>query len=253
MGLKATAEDGQTLPGLICPLCGKHTVKSYSVWKKENAPSKIEHLFKDGVTVIRACRKCVPYPLNREKKNVDKNGSSAIGSSQNLSKNTKVQQQVNGKRMGVNGCPVNDNNAKGGSLSSSSKGHMSKIEIQTSKVKRNDLVVLNVGVKVARVKVNVKNEKNEKIRTGKQQRNNEENEDEMVKKKAKIEEKKRKIEIANGGELTGLECFESLQSEEKIDGFDDLEVKVEDCLLCNEAHNNNGVTVNKVNLRGWCF
>eukprot|EP00794_Sanderia_malayensis_P004529 gene4529-5125_t len=77
IGLKATSESGQTLPGLICPFCGKHTVKSYSVWRKNNAPAMIEGLFKDGISVIRACRRCVPYPVDKkEKKPEVKNASS---------------------------------------------------------------------------------------------------------------------------------------------------------------------------------
>ena len=236
------------MPGLICPLCGKHTVKSYSVWKKDNAPPQIEHLFKGGVTVIRACRKCVPYPMNRDKKkSAARNGSSKHVTSNAFSKTTKNHLHSNGKRMTVNGCIVDGRNGKIGYPATASKGQVSKIEIQTSKVKKNDHVVVNVGVRLARVDVSsvVKAEKSELVRNRKQPRNSEDSDDDMIKKKAKMEEKKRKIEMEKGGELTGLECFESLQSEEKINDFNQRGLgerrRDENWLLCNEVHSDNGL------------
>ena len=250
IGLKATAADGQAMPGLICPLCGKHTVKSYSVWKKDTAPPKIEHLFKDGVTIIRACRKCVPYPLSRVKKKSDKNGSSSNLTSAALSKTAKNHSHSNGKRVTVNGCIVDDRNRKIGIPATDNKGQVSKIEIKTSKVKKSDHVVVNVGVRLARVDVNSTLKAEKLIRNRKQPRNSEDNDDDMIKKKAKIEENKRKIEMENGGELAGLECFESLQSEEKINGFNQVGLgeckRDENWLLCGEVHSND----NLVNCRG---
>lgn len=232
MGLKATAEDGQTLPGLICPLCGRHTVKSYSVWKKEKAPQKIKHLFKDGVTVIRACRKCVPYPPNRDRRLNDKVSNGRLTSSQ--SQGVKSQQKTNGKR-GYE-CLENSKNE--------TKDRLSKIEIQASKVKKNDLVFVNVGVKVARVNGN--NARIERLKNGKNSKTLEDSDEDIVKKKARIEEKKRKIEIASGGELTGLECFESLPAEERINDHENWKIeemkRSEDWLSCSEKDAKNNIS-----------
>ena len=260
-GLKATAENGQTVPGLICPLCGKHTVKSYSVWKKDTAPPKIKHLFKDGVTIIRACRKCVPYPLNREKKHTDRNGNFESLPSKALSKTMKNSTQPNRKRIAINGCMAGDNSGKIGSLATASKGQVSKIEVKASKVRRHDHVLVNVGVRVARVNVNstVKNEQPDLIKDRKKQRTLEEKCDEMIKRNAKLEEKKRKIELHNGGELTGLECFESLQSDENMNGFDENgtgDNGDENWLLCKETHNDDIITEgNTANTKGevYCY
>ena len=35
--------------------------KSYSCYKKDNAPEKVQHLFKDGMKVVKVCRRCCPY------------------------------------------------------------------------------------------------------------------------------------------------------------------------------------------------
>jgi len=254
MGLKATAEDGQTIPGLICPLCGKHTVKSYSVWRKDNAPPKIKHLFKDGVTVIRACRKCVPYPLQREKKKADRNCSSGNLPPKVTPKTSKAN--ANEKRIAMNGSAVGNKIRKIGCPATSSKGQVSTIEVQASKIKKNDHVVVNVGVRVARVNVSsaLKNDRSELIKVRKLRRGSEGTEDDMVKKKAKIEEKKRKIEIENDGELTGLECFESLQSEEKINGLNlqesDEKEKCGSLESRNENQGENGIVRDIINIVG---
>ena len=240
MGLKATAEDGQTLPGLICPLCGRHTVKSYSVWKKEKAPQKIKHLFKDGVTVIRACRKCVPYPPNRDRRLNDKVSNGRLTSSQ--SQGVKSQQKTNGKR-GYE-CLENSKNE--------TKDRLSKIEIQASKVKKNDLVFVNVGVKVARVNGN--NARIERLKNGKNSKTLEDSDEDIVKKKARIEEKKRKIEIASGGELTGLECFESLPAEERINDHENWKIeemkRSEDWLSCSEKDAKNNISSKEKDFKG---
>ena len=257
MGLKATAEDGQTMPGLICPLCGKHTVKSYSVWRKENAPPKIRHLFRDGVTVIRACRKCVPYPLQREKKKADRNCSSGNLPPKVTPRISKTHS--NEKEISINGSAVDNKIRKIGSLATSSKGQVSKIEVQASKIKKNDHVVVNVGVRVARVNVTsaLKNDKSELIEVRKLRRSSEETEDEKINKKARIEERKRKMEIENDGELTGLECFERLQSEEKINGLNLQESgeqeKDGNLSSCNENGNENGVVRDIINIAGGQF
>ena len=79
-GIKVKKTDGPgLLPGIICPLCGAHTIKSYSVWNRDNAPDKIKHLFQDGVKVIRSCRKCVPYTKeDRDEKSSDAKGKAMV-------------------------------------------------------------------------------------------------------------------------------------------------------------------------------
>ncbi|PFX20517.1 uncharacterized protein LOC111336789 isoform X1 [Stylophora pistillata] len=63
--------DGQTTTsertcGIVCFLCDKLVTKSYSCYKKENAPDKIKHLFTPGVKIIKVCRKCMPYKKPKE-------------------------------------------------------------------------------------------------------------------------------------------------------------------------------------------
>jgi len=63
---KKTAGDGQSTPpertcGIVCFQCDKLVTKSYSCYKKENAPEKIKHLFTPGVKVVKVCRRCMPY------------------------------------------------------------------------------------------------------------------------------------------------------------------------------------------------
>lgn len=42
-------------------MCDNLVTKSYSCYKKENAPEKIKHLFTPGVKVVKVCRRCMPY------------------------------------------------------------------------------------------------------------------------------------------------------------------------------------------------
>lgn len=62
----AVTADGQTTTsertcGIVCFQCDKLVTKSYSCYKKENAPEKIKHLFTSGVKVVKVCRRCMPY------------------------------------------------------------------------------------------------------------------------------------------------------------------------------------------------
>ena len=64
--IAAATGDGQsTTPertcGIVCFQCDKLVTKSYSCYKKENAPEKIKHLFTPGVKVVKVCRRCMPY------------------------------------------------------------------------------------------------------------------------------------------------------------------------------------------------
>ena len=64
--IAAATGDGQsTTPertcGIVCFQCDKLVTKSYSCYKKENAPEKIKHLFTAGVKVVKVCRRCMPY------------------------------------------------------------------------------------------------------------------------------------------------------------------------------------------------
>lgn len=47
-------------------MCDKLVTKSYSCYKKENAPEKIKHLFTPGVKVVKVCRRCMPYKKPKE-------------------------------------------------------------------------------------------------------------------------------------------------------------------------------------------
>ncbi|XP_065062147.1 uncharacterized protein LOC135688987 [Rhopilema esculentum] len=228
MGLKARAADGQTLPGLICPLCGKHTVKSYSVWKKNNAPAKILHLFKDGVTVIRACRKCVPYPINREREK--RKGENKPASQSTASNAVKCDKPANAAKPLMNGYAKKTTNGKNSVLDSKGNGEVSKV---------NNSVVANSTV--VKETVVTKANKDREV-SAKNKRNGENVEVDNLKKKAKIEEKKRTIEEVSGHELTGLECFESLQSEERIDSAGGQDA--ESFLLCNETRRDPEATRN---------
>ncbi len=64
--LIAVIADGQTTTsertcGIVCFQCDKLVTKSYSCYKKENAPEKIKHLFTSGVKIVKVCRRCMPY------------------------------------------------------------------------------------------------------------------------------------------------------------------------------------------------
>ena len=66
--------DGQTSTtertcGIVCFLCDKLVTKSYSCYKKENAPDKIKHLFTPGVKIVKVCRRCMPYKKPKEADN----------------------------------------------------------------------------------------------------------------------------------------------------------------------------------------
>ena len=228
MGLKARAADGQTLPGLICPLCGKHTVKSYSVWKKNNAPAKILHLFKDGVTVIRACRKCVPYPINREREK--RKGENKPASQSTALNAVKCDKPANAAKPLMNGYAKKTTNGKNSVLVSKGNGEVLKV---------NNSVMTNSTV--VKEQVVTKANKDREV-SAKNKRNGEDVEVDNLKKKAKIEEKKRTIEEVSGQELTGLECFESLQSEERIDSAGGQDA--ESFLLCNETRRDPEATRN---------
>ncbi|XP_078361983.1 uncharacterized protein LOC144646311 [Oculina patagonica] len=63
---KTVTTDGQTTTsertcGIVCFQCDKLVTKSYSCYKKENAPEKIKHLFTSGVKIVKVCRRCMPY------------------------------------------------------------------------------------------------------------------------------------------------------------------------------------------------
>ncbi|XP_032239415.2 uncharacterized protein LOC116619115 [Nematostella vectensis] len=47
--------------GIVCTVCDNLVTKSYSCYKKDNAPEKIKHLFDGDVKVIKVCRRCLPY------------------------------------------------------------------------------------------------------------------------------------------------------------------------------------------------
>lgn len=47
-------------------MCDNLVTKSYSCYKKENAPEKIKHLFTPGVKVVKVCRRCMPYKKPKE-------------------------------------------------------------------------------------------------------------------------------------------------------------------------------------------
>lgn len=55
-------------------MCDNLVTKSYSCYKKENAPEKIKHLFTPGVKVVKVCRRCMPY-----KKPKEEDGSAGAG------------------------------------------------------------------------------------------------------------------------------------------------------------------------------
>ena len=62
----SASPDGQTTNsertcGIVCFLCDNLVTKSYSCYKKENAPEKIKHLFTPGVKIVKVCRRCMPY------------------------------------------------------------------------------------------------------------------------------------------------------------------------------------------------
>ena len=65
MTAAATGDGQSTTPertcGIVCFQCDKLVTKSYSCYKKENAPDKIKHLFTPGVKVVKVCRRCMPY------------------------------------------------------------------------------------------------------------------------------------------------------------------------------------------------
>lgn len=52
--------------GIVCFLCNNLVTKSYSCYKKENAPEKIKHLFTPSVKVVKVCRRCMPYKKPKE-------------------------------------------------------------------------------------------------------------------------------------------------------------------------------------------
>ncbi len=255
VGLKATSNDGQTLPGLICPLCGKHTVKSYSVWRKNNAPERIQHLFKDGISVIRACRKCVPYPINREKeksknpkhthsRQKSKNNPATLKVKKGeeklrtVAKNPSSQNDFNNKDRkvysidnlevkveslkGLNGfsiakgqvIPIKGDIAKDKGDKTQIKGHVTNVKGQVTNVKGDVTEVKCEFTKVKGEKIQVKIQRVENADLKRRSSSESSVCDGQEVKKAKLEEEKRKLKIASGQDLTGLECFELLPTEE---------------------------------------
>ena len=57
--------------GIICCLCDQLVTKSYSCYKKENAPEKIKHLFTPAMKVVKVCRRCLPYKKPKDDENTD--------------------------------------------------------------------------------------------------------------------------------------------------------------------------------------
>lgn len=94
--------DGQSTSertcGIVCFLCDNLVTKSYSCYKKENAPEKIKHLFTPGVKIVKVCRRCMPYKKPKEEegatgavkgKTKDMKGKLAKIKSAKLIKNSK--------------------------------------------------------------------------------------------------------------------------------------------------------------------
>ena len=68
--LDLESPDGQSTSertcGIICCLCDNLVTKSYSCYRRENAPEKIKHFFTPGVKIVKVCRRCMPYKKPKE-------------------------------------------------------------------------------------------------------------------------------------------------------------------------------------------
>ena len=180
------------------------------------------HLFKDGVTLIRACRKCVPYPISRERSKKSPPGKASDPKnihSQPPVKKSEAVLSIEKKK--VNGGNVVMNISVNGISKAADGNTYLNLQTTTSKMKgsksRNGKSeVKTLGVKLSKINsLDVKSGVGNK--TLKQPRNNNVIDSlEVAAKKAKLEENKLKLQRESGVALTGLECFESLQSEDGI-------------------------------------
>ena len=155
------------------------------------------HLFKDGVTLIRACRKCVPYPISRDRSKKAPTGKASnpknIRSQPPVKKSETVlsieKKKVNGGNVVMNISVNGISKAADGNTYLNLQTTTSKIK--GSKTKGGKSEVKTLGVKLS--KINSFDVKGGVGKTLKQPRNNNVIDNlEVAAKKSKLEENKLK-------------------------------------------------------------
>ncbi|KAK3746267.1 hypothetical protein QZH41_016520, partial [Actinostola sp. cb2023] len=75
--------------GIICSLCSNLVTKSYSCYRKDNAPENLRVHFTGDRKVIKVCRRCVPYKKPKTEDNSSKAAKSKVSMNKFLKQKVK--------------------------------------------------------------------------------------------------------------------------------------------------------------------
>ncbi len=176
-------------------------------------------MFKDGISIIRACRKCVPYPINREKEKAKrtKHNSKKIKDNHKGSKKVSNRKQDTAKSSSK---ATNKEATRKRPFDNTEDNKTVKVKVERLKDNSNGL---SHGKGRNSVKgetkgdmIHVRVEVVKGLKNGLSEGDVLNGVEESAAKRVKIEEKKRKLQLASGQDLTGLKCFEMLPSEDNM-------------------------------------